>query len=107
MEIEGKLLLRHHKNSNEELYFYKGRMALPLNLLPMYSNCSWSGDKALKELQEANISQQCFPILRECAVKVHMYNDNSVVLENITAAVLMYKILSLRQLKLLQTLSQG
>lgn len=42
--------------------------------------CSWTGDKALKELQEANISQQCFPILQECAVKVHVYNDDSVVL---------------------------
>lgn len=42
--------------------------------------CSWTGDKALKELQEANISQQCFPILQECAVKVHAYNDHSVVL---------------------------
>ncbi|XP_057517001.1 uncharacterized protein LOC130798140 isoform X2 [Amaranthus tricolor] len=33
-----------------------------------YCSC-WTGDKALKELQEANISQQCFPILQECAVK--------------------------------------
>ncbi|EEF52880.1 brca1 interacting protein helicase 1 brip1, putative [Ricinus communis] len=30
---------------------------------------SWSGDKALRELQEANISQQCFPILLDCALK--------------------------------------
>ncbi|KAM4130138.1 hypothetical protein ACJW30_01G078200 [Castanea mollissima] len=29
----------------------------------------WTGDKALRELQEANISQQCFPILLECATK--------------------------------------
>ncbi|KAK0577247.1 hypothetical protein LWI29_030173 [Acer saccharum] len=33
-----------------------------------YISC-WTGDKALKELQEANISQQCFPILLECATK--------------------------------------
>ncbi|KAL9238088.1 hypothetical protein vseg_012561 [Gypsophila vaccaria] len=33
-----------------------------------YVSC-WTGDKALRELQEANISQQCFPILQECAVK--------------------------------------
>ncbi|KAL2895246.1 Fanconi anemia group J protein-like protein [Bienertia sinuspersici] len=33
-----------------------------------YISC-WTGDKALKELQEANISQQCFPILKECSVK--------------------------------------
>ncbi|XP_051139026.1 uncharacterized protein LOC127256855 [Andrographis paniculata] len=29
----------------------------------------WSGDKASKELQEANISLQSFPILQECAKK--------------------------------------
>ncbi|XP_004301629.1 PREDICTED: Fanconi anemia group J protein homolog [Fragaria vesca subsp. vesca] len=29
----------------------------------------WTGDKALRELHEANISQQCFPILLECATK--------------------------------------
>ncbi|XP_024169418.1 Fanconi anemia group J protein homolog [Rosa chinensis] len=29
----------------------------------------WTGDKALRELQEANISQQCFPVLLECATK--------------------------------------
>lgn len=31
-----------------------------------YCSC-WAGDKALRELQEANISQQCFPILLDCA----------------------------------------
>nr|DAD46536.1 TPA_asm: hypothetical protein HUJ06_016473 [Nelumbo nucifera] len=32
--------------------------------------CScWTGDKALVELQEAGISQQCFPILKQCANK--------------------------------------
>ncbi|KAJ1392938.1 ATP-dependent helicase, C-terminal [Sesbania bispinosa] len=30
---------------------------------------SWTGDKALRELEEANISKQCFPILLECATK--------------------------------------
>ncbi|OVA09158.1 ATP-dependent helicase [Macleaya cordata] len=29
----------------------------------------WTGDKALRELQEVGISQQCFPILQECATK--------------------------------------
>ncbi|XP_023768865.1 uncharacterized protein LOC111917407 [Lactuca sativa] len=29
----------------------------------------WTGDKALKELEEASISKQCFPILQECATK--------------------------------------
>ncbi|KAK3010623.1 hypothetical protein RJ639_012326 [Escallonia herrerae] len=33
-----------------------------------YVSC-WTGDKALRELQEANITQQCFPILQECATK--------------------------------------
>ncbi|KAM3288680.1 Fanconi anemia group J protein isoform X1 [Capsicum chacoense] len=33
-----------------------------------YSSC-WTGDKALKELQEANVTKQCFPILQECASK--------------------------------------
>lgn len=31
---------------------------------------SWTGDKALKELQESYISQQNFPILKELASKV-------------------------------------
>ncbi|KAI3745621.1 hypothetical protein L6452_08022 [Arctium lappa] len=29
----------------------------------------WTADKALKELQEANISKQCFPSLQDCATK--------------------------------------
>lgn len=33
-----------------------------------YFTC-WTGDKALRELQEASISQQSFPILQECATK--------------------------------------
>ncbi|XP_004499955.1 uncharacterized protein [Cicer arietinum] len=33
-----------------------------------YVSC-WTGDKALQELEEANISKQCFPILIECATK--------------------------------------
>ncbi|KAH1214740.1 Fanconi anemia group J protein [Glycine max] len=33
-----------------------------------YVSC-WTGDKALRELEEANISKQCFPILLECATK--------------------------------------
>ncbi|PPR81757.1 hypothetical protein GOBAR_AA38960 [Gossypium barbadense] len=31
---------------------------------------SWTGDKAVRQLQEANISQQFFPVLLECATKV-------------------------------------
>lgn len=41
-----------------------------LFLFFLYDQLSWSGDKALKELQEANISLQSFPILQECAKKV-------------------------------------
>ncbi|KAL0324857.1 UNVERIFIED_CONTAM: Fanconi anemia group J protein [Sesamum radiatum] len=33
-----------------------------------YFRC-WTGDKALKELEEANVSLQSFPILQECAKK--------------------------------------
>ncbi|KAL3514875.1 hypothetical protein ACH5RR_027592 [Cinchona calisaya] len=33
-----------------------------------YFSC-WTGDKALAELEEANITQKCFPILQECASK--------------------------------------
>ncbi|VFQ76373.1 unnamed protein product [Cuscuta campestris] len=33
-----------------------------------YISC-WTGDDALKELQDANVSRQCFPILQECATK--------------------------------------
>ncbi|KAJ3692879.1 hypothetical protein LUZ60_011974 [Juncus effusus] len=29
----------------------------------------WTGDKAVRELQHAGITQQCFPILQECATK--------------------------------------
>ncbi|XWS14360.1 hypothetical protein CRYUN_Cryun35bG0002700 [Craigia yunnanensis] len=30
---------------------------------------SWTGDEASRQLQEANISQQCFPLLLDCATK--------------------------------------
>ncbi|XP_030528633.2 Fanconi anemia group J protein homolog isoform X2 [Rhodamnia argentea] len=33
-----------------------------------YVSC-WTGDNAMRELQEAHISQQCFPILLDCATK--------------------------------------
>ncbi|GAA0138642.1 DNA helicase [Lithospermum erythrorhizon] len=33
-----------------------------------YFSC-WSGEKSFKELKEANISPECFPILQECATK--------------------------------------
>jgi len=41
---------------------------LLVSLAPMCY--SWAGDKALREFQEANISQQCFPILLDCAKQV-------------------------------------
>lgn len=43
---------------------------LVISLFFLYDKLSWSGDKALKELQEANVSLQSFPILQECAKKV-------------------------------------
>ncbi|KAG6736597.1 hypothetical protein POTOM_060536 [Populus tomentosa] len=42
-----------------------GLLHLLVSLAPMCY--SWAGDKALREFQEANISQQCFPILLDCA----------------------------------------
>lgn len=45
----------------------------------------WTGDKALKELQEANISQQCFPILQECAAKaIKAASDNESELAHLS-----------------------
>lgn len=35
-----------------------------------FDQLSWTGDKALKELHEANLSLQSFPILQQCAKKV-------------------------------------
>ncbi|KAF2310235.1 hypothetical protein GH714_007353 [Hevea brasiliensis] len=35
----------------------------------MADDAHWTGDKALRELEDANISQQCFPILLDCATK--------------------------------------
>lgn len=44
------------------------------DLIILFLSCdyqlSWTGDKASKELQEANISVQNFPILQQCAKKV-------------------------------------
>lgn len=39
-------------------------------ILICFNQLSWTGDKALKELQEVNISLQNFPILQQCAKKV-------------------------------------
>lgn len=76
-------------------------------MFPMYSTCSWTGDKARMELQEANISQQCFLILKECATKVDIYSDNWGVVDNKAAAFLMCTIFFSRLLKPLQTVNQA
>lgn len=34
---------------------------------------SWTGDKALKELEESNITRECFPILLNCFTKVSQF----------------------------------
>ncbi|XP_074286525.1 uncharacterized protein LOC141611789 isoform X1 [Silene latifolia] len=49
-------------------WMYNRKDSLEKREFQHYFSC-WTGDKALRELQEANISQQCFPILQECAVK--------------------------------------
>lgn len=49
---------------------FKFRIALYINIFVVIITSSWTGDKALRELQEANISLQSFPILKECANKV-------------------------------------
>ncbi|KAK4276444.1 hypothetical protein QN277_014596 [Acacia crassicarpa] len=41
-----------------------------------YVSC-WTGSNALSELQEANISLQCFPILLECATKAIKFASDS------------------------------
>ncbi|EPS71822.1 hypothetical protein M569_02937, partial [Genlisea aurea] len=47
-------------------------------------HCScWTGDKALKELQEANLTLQNFAILYECARKVLLRKKRSALLDQI------------------------
>ncbi|KAJ3690877.1 hypothetical protein LUZ61_020041 [Rhynchospora tenuis] len=52
----------------------------------------WTGDKAVRELQNAGITQQCFPILQECATKAVKASSESesdgVYLSGISAAIL-------------------
>ncbi|KAJ4776888.1 hypothetical protein LUZ62_061145 [Rhynchospora pubera] len=52
----------------------------------------WTGDKAVRELQNAGITQQCFPILQECATKAVKASSDSeedgVYLSGISAATL-------------------
>ncbi|XP_042516047.1 Fanconi anemia group J protein homolog isoform X2 [Macadamia integrifolia] len=56
-----------------------------------YCTC-WTGEKALRELQEAGISKHCFPILKECAAKAIKAASNveskEVSLTGMSAAVL-------------------
>ncbi|CAN1127669.1 Fanconi anemia group J protein homolog [Linum perenne] len=44
------------------------KSTLEMRDFQQYYSC-WSGDQALRELQEANISQQCFPALLQCALE--------------------------------------
>ncbi|GAB2300458.1 hypothetical protein Dimus_034500 [Dionaea muscipula] len=60
---------------------------------------SWTGEKAVRELQEANISPQCFPILQECAAKAikaasdaesglaHLSGRSAIVLEGLFSSL--------------------
>ncbi|KAF3324872.1 Fanconi anemia group J protein [Carex littledalei] len=56
-----------------------------------HSSC-WTGDKAVRELQNAGITQQCFPILQECASKAVKAaadsESNGVYLSGISVATL-------------------
>ncbi|GAB4833022.1 hypothetical protein Ancab_007045 [Ancistrocladus abbreviatus] len=59
----------------------------------------WTGENAVRELQEANISQQCFPILQECATKAikaasdtesglaHLSGGSSIALEGLFSSL--------------------
>ncbi|KAK9050707.1 hypothetical protein SSX86_030323 [Deinandra increscens subsp. villosa] len=87
IDVEEGVLFQLHKElenlceSNKEIYqpLYEmiegilSWISLRKNSLGKHSfqhkaSC-WGGDKALKELQEANISMQCFPSLQDCATK--------------------------------------
>ncbi|KAL5984320.1 hypothetical protein ACLOJK_018424 [Asimina triloba] len=77
-----------------------GSLDVEEEVLDYYSHTpSWTGDKALRELQEAGISQQCFPIVQECATKavkaasdaelegVHLSGKSAATLEGTPAIV--------------------
>lgn len=54
---------------------------------------SWTGDKALRELEEANISKQCFPILLECATKVsHLYEIYIYIIIMLWVTLIIYQL---------------
>ena len=74
----------------------------------IYKYVSWTGDKALRELQEANISQQCFPILLECATKVSWVSDFSFIYWVLIVFSFCWNlfVFCLRQSKLLQIWSR-
>lgn len=42
----------------------------PFLKLSHFDHDSWTADKAIRELQQAGITEQCFPILHQCAMKV-------------------------------------
>ncbi|XP_020529996.1 Fanconi anemia group J protein isoform X2 [Amborella trichopoda] len=57
----------------------------------------WTGDKALRELQVAGVTQQCFPILQDCAAKairaaaemegVHLSGMSAATLEGLFSSL--------------------
>ncbi|GMH27363.1 hypothetical protein Nepgr_029206 [Nepenthes gracilis] len=63
-----------------------------------YFSC-WTGESAVRELEEANVSQQCFPILMECATKaikaasdtesglVHLSGKSAITLEGLFSSL--------------------
>uniref|UniRef100_A0A251UK31 Regulator of telomere elongation helicase 1 homolog n=3 Tax=Helianthus annuus TaxID=4232 RepID=A0A251UK31_HELAN len=56
---------------------------------------NWGADKAVKELQEANISMQCFPSLQDCATMVILLSHTLYLpflhLQKIYLDILLYK----------------
>ncbi|KAH9693918.1 Helicase ATP-binding domain-containing protein [Citrus sinensis] len=65
VDIKGAILILDEAHNIEDIARDAGSVDIDEDVLLS----SWTGDKALRELQEANISRQCFPILLECATK--------------------------------------
>ncbi|CAN0927431.1 Fanconi anemia group J protein homolog [Linum grandiflorum] len=65
VDITGAIIVLDEAHNIEDIARDAGSVDLEEDAL----QSSWSGDQALRELQEANITKQCFPILLECALQ--------------------------------------
>ncbi|KAM0942136.1 putative RNA helicase [Dioscorea sansibarensis] len=63
IDIKGSILIL------DEAQYDMARDAGSVDVEEDVLHCSWTGDKAIAELQLAGITLQCFPVLRECATK--------------------------------------